>query len=132
MKPDTFSYRSGSDGHSTALPMSSTTEGSGDAIREDDELDLEDEDQTNGDEVDELEDSTEAHDYPDDGPLSVTRQRSAVGLENGNASGETSADGDNDYPPRRPRKDDDTGSIPDDSPSVQVSSSFLMLVLASL
>lgn len=111
------------------------TKGRGNAVREDDELDLEEEDgelgQINGDEGDE---NTEAHDYPDDEPLSVTRQidRLTVGLEDDNSSRETSVDRDNDYPPRPPRKDDDTGSIPDDSPSVQVSLSSLMLVVASL
>lgn len=100
------------------------TEGRGNAVREDDELDL-DEDgdlgEINGDEVDSIQRNTEAEEYPDDGPLSVNRQvgRPAIGFGNFNGFQETSADGEDDYPPRR--KDDDAGSIPDDSPSVQVS-----------
>lgn len=103
------------------------TEGRGNAVREDDELDLEQEGeelgQINGADGNGLQENTAAHDYPDDGPLSVTRQvnRSTIGLEDYDDSEETSADGDDDNPPRPLRKDDDTGSIPDDSPSVQVS-----------
>lgn len=106
--------------------MSSTTEGRGNAVREDDELDLEEEGgelgQINGEEGDEIPEDTEAHDHPDGEPLSLTRQfdRLAVGLGGDNGSRETSTDRDNDFPPQSPRRDDDAGSIPDDSPSVQV------------
>jgi hypothetical protein len=102
------------------------TEGRGNAVREDDELELEDE----GEELsrlrveggDEPREDTAPHDYPDNEPLSVTHQAypRALGLGDYHGSQETSADGDSDYPPRPSRRIDDTGSIPDDSPSVQV------------
>ncbi|KAK2765365.1 Vacuolar protein sorting-associated protein 8 [Arachnomyces sp. PD_36] len=101
------------------------TEGRGNAVREDDELDLEDEGQElgqiNGGAEVELEDNTLAHEYPDDEPLSVSRQVDHLSNSLGhfNGSQETSVDGDSEYLPQRSRKDDDTGSIPDDSPSVQ-------------
>ena len=103
-------------------------EGRGNAVREDDELDFEEEgeerNQINRGGDNELPEHGDVHEEPDNELLPMTRQdqedRSAI---DGDIDGsQESYSGDEDSPIRSPGKDDDTGSVPDDSPSVQVSS----------